>query len=147
LNELDVVFPERGWNLLGQVAAQQVATFAPIGIAKLGAVNSKTEVNFRFLRLDLPGLGNFKSINPKTRPASFLASPILIRNALAAEFHFLKLAKSIPEFPQTSLAHGPFFANAILTLSLHVKFAFMGEQLDFDSRTHLFPGTGYTACE
>ena len=48
MNELDVVFPERGWNLLGQVAAQQVATFAPIGVAKLAAVNSKTEVNFRF---------------------------------------------------------------------------------------------------
>jgi hypothetical protein len=34
--------------LLGQVAAQQVATFAAIGVAKLGAVHSKTEANFGF---------------------------------------------------------------------------------------------------
>jgi hypothetical protein len=44
---------------------------------------------------------NRASAYPKTRPASFLASPILIRSALALQFHFLKLAKSIPEFPQS----------------------------------------------
>ena len=33
----------------------------------------------------------------------------------------------------------PFFADAILALSLHIKFAFMGQQLDLDSRTSLLP--------
>ena len=63
--------------------------------------------NYRHTGMDLRdqlirlACDNRASAYPKTRPASFLASPILIRSALALQFHFLKLAKSIPEFPQS----------------------------------------------
>ena len=46
--ELGVIFPKRGWGLLQKVAPQQVLAFAPVGFAKLGAVNSETKVKFSF---------------------------------------------------------------------------------------------------
>jgi hypothetical protein len=56
-----------------------------IGVAKPGAINSELKLGlfFGFLVFDLVGLGNFNSSNPKTRPASFLALPILFSNTLA----------------------------------------------------------------
>ena len=46
--ELGVIFPKRGWGLLGKVAPQQVLAFAPVGFAKLSPVNSETKVKFSF---------------------------------------------------------------------------------------------------
>src|SRR5208283_5125415 len=55
------------------------------------------------------------------------------------EFHFLEFTEPVPEFSQSAPAHGSLFADAVLALSLHVKFAFMGQQLDVQSRTNLLP--------
>src|SRR5208282_117391 len=48
-------------------------------------------------------------------------------------------AKPIPEFSEAAPAHRPLFADAVSALSLHVKFAFMGQQLDVQSRMNLLP--------
>src|SRR5208282_5565989 len=48
-------------------------------------------------------------------------------------------AEPIPEFSQSAPAHRPLFTDAVLALSLHIKFAFMGQQLDVQSRTNLLP--------
>ena len=45
--ELGVIFPKRGWGLLGKVAPQQILAFAPVGFAKLSPVNPETKVKFR----------------------------------------------------------------------------------------------------
>jgi hypothetical protein len=52
--ELGVIFPKRGWGLLGKVAPQQVLAFAPVGFAKLSPVNSETKVKFSFRLFGVP---------------------------------------------------------------------------------------------
>ena len=98
--ELGVIFP-KGWLGLAEQGSP-AAGIGPraLGFAKLRAVNWKLKLKsafgfsafglfvFGFLFLHLPGLGNFKSINPKARYASFFASPILISNALVLSFIF-----------------------------------------------------------
>src|SRR5271166_1357964 len=123
--ELGVIFPKRGWGLLSKVAPQQVLALAPVGFAKLGPVNSEIKVKFSFRlfrvwpfrfrlsRFRPARMGNFKSINPKARPASFFASPILISNALVLSFIFCNSQSRFQSFLRRRLR----IARSLLTRS------------------------------
>src|SRR5208337_213558 len=72
-------------------------------------------------------------------PSLLLGLANLDEQRFGIEFHFLEFTEPIPEFSQSAPAHRPLFTDAVLALSLHIKFAFMGQQLDVQSRTNLLP--------
>src|SRR5271166_1001629 len=87
----------------------------------------------------MPTLDSSHELALEGSPGLFFRLANFDQQRFGIEFHFLEFTEPVPEFSQSAPAHGSLFADAVLALSLHVEFAFMGKQLDVQSRTNLLP--------
>ena len=136
LTELQIVAPQRRRIAFGQIAAQQIAPFAPARLSQLVAIERVAERSELGVDLDLDQA-------PAGRPLRLgLSEPDQQFVARQMDGHPAQVFQSRPQALQLPPAHRALLGDPVEALGEHIEFAVLRQQLDLHARARLLPGLG-----